>query len=267
MHALTSAWNWSPWLIAVSAALLAIYPAAARFRFRIRAVLYLFGILTLFIALASPLAMLADQYLFTARVLQSLLLFLIAPALLVLGLPNSPGQQARPAPVKLAAITWILGMATLAAWHVPRWFDASLHNQSLQVLEQVSLLIAGAAFWWPVLGPRKDQRLPPVPWAAVYLFAACVVCSLLGLSLTYTSAGVHLGYFNPRDTLGILPLIRDTWHFSPETDQETGGLLIWAGGCMVCAVCVMGLFLVWYNSSEVRNEFSSKATQTSSDRT
>jgi cytochrome c oxidase assembly factor CtaG len=254
-------------VIGISAALLVIYLAAARFRFRARAILYLLGISLLLIAVASPLAILADQYLFIARVLQSLLLFLIVPALLVLGLPASPDQQTGPTPVKLATITWIFGMATLAAWHVPKWFDASRHNQSLQVFEQASLLIAGVVFWWPVLGPRKDQRLPPVPWAAVYLFAACVVFSLLGLSLTYTSAGVHLDYFNPRDTLGILPLIRDTWHFSPETDQETGGLLIWAGGCMVCAVCVMGLFLVWYDSSEVRNEFSSKPTPASSDRT
>ena len=255
---MTSAWNWSPWSIGVAIALAAIYAFVARLRFRVRTILYFFGIALALAAIASPLSILADQYLFTARVLQSLLLFLIAPVLLLLGLPASPYQQSGATPVKFASAAWIAGMATLIVWHVPRFFDASLRNPSLRILEQASLLAAGTIFWWPVLGPRKSQRLPPVPWAAVYLFAVCVVCSLLGLSLTYTSAGAHRAYLNPRDTLGILPMIRDRWHFSPETDQETGGLLMWAGGCMVCAVCVMGLFLVWYNSPEVRNEFSAK---------
>jgi cytochrome c oxidase assembly factor CtaG len=255
-----SAWNWSLWPSTVAVALLAVYAIVARLRFRPRSILYFLGILVVLIALASPLHILADQYLFTARELQALLLFLVAPALLVLGLPASPSLTSGKTPVNLALAAWTAGMFTLALWQIPRLFDASLQNQSLRILEQASLLVTGAIFWWPVLGPRKSQRLPPVPWASVYLFAACVVCSLIGLLLTYTPAGAHRAYLNPSDTLGILPLIRDRWHFSPETDQETGGLLIWAGGCMVCAVCVMGLFLVWYNSPEVRNEFSSKTT-------
>ena len=253
---MTSAWSWTAWPLGLTAALAAAFALLTRFRLRARSILYLLGILLVLAALASPINILADQYLFTARVLQSLLLFLIAPALLLLGLPTSADRQSGQTPVRLSTASWIVGMFTLVLWHLPRFFDASLQSHSLRIFEQGSLLLAGAVFWWPVLGPRKRQRLKPVPWASVYLFAACVVCSLIGLSLTYTSAGAHRDYLNPPDTLGILPMIRDQWHFTPETDQETGGLLMWAGGCMVCAVCVMGLFLKWYNSPEVRDEFA-----------
>lgn len=252
---MTSAWNWSAWPLATIAALAGFYALFARLRVEAKSILYVIGLVLILVALVSPLNLLADHYLFTARELQSLILFLIAPALLVLGLPAlaaAPGA----APVRLAVAAWLAGMSTLVLWHIPRFFDASLHNQSLQIIEQASLLISGSIFWWPALGPLNSQRLKPVPWASVYLFAACVVCSLIGLSLTYTSAGLHRDYLNPSDPLGILPTIRDQWRFSYETDQETAGLLMWAGGCMVCAVCVMGLFLFWYNSPEVRGESS-----------
>lgn len=267
IHALATAWIWNGLAASVCAAMLILYAAVLRFRFSARSILFVLGLVFIFLALASPLAVLADQYLLTAHVLQNLILLLIAPGLLVLGArdllpPPSNRERYSDTPsilVRQAALGWLPGMATLALWQIPALFNAALQNPLLRITQQVMLLAAGGLFWWPVLGPRKSQRLPPVPWSAVYLFAACVVVSLLGLTLTYTSVGAYRSYFNPRDSLGILPLIRDTWRFSLETDQETGGILMWAGGCMILASTVMGLFVVWYNSPEVRDEFSPNA--------
>ena len=262
-HSLASAWNWHGWAAATCAGLLILNAVALRFRFRAKSILFVLGLGFLFLALASPLGVLAGEYLLTAHVLQSLILLLVAPALLVLGMADllraSPGDHYQTAPSALApraVRSWIPAMAVLALWHTPALFNLALRNQALQIAQQLSFLVAGSFFWWPVLTPRKSQRLPPVPWSAVYLFAACVVCSLLGLSLTYTSMGAYRAYFNPKDTLGILSLIRDTWHFPFETDQETGGMLMWAGGCLILASAVMGLFILWFNSREVRDEFS-----------
>lgn len=265
-HTLASAWNWYGWAAVSCLSLLILYAVVLRFRFSARSILVVLGLLFAFVALASPLAVLADQYLFTAHVLQNLILLMIVPGLLMLGLADfvppaslrEPYSNKPSVLVRMGALGWVPSMIVLVAWYIPALFYGAQRNPAVRVGQQLTFLAAGMLFWWPVLTPLKRLRMPPVPWSAVYLFAACVVFSLLGLSLTYTSLGAYRTYFNPKDTLGILPLIRDTWALSLETDQETGGMLMWAGGCLICASTVMGLFVVWYNSREVREEFSRK---------
>ena len=192
----------------------------------------------------------------------------MSPALMVLGAgPVAEGALRRTPLIarilRIPAAGWIAGVAAMIAWHIPPLFNTALMNPRIAVGQQASLLLAGVWFWWPVLGPRKSERLAAIPWAALYLIAACIPCSLLGIALSFTHVGEYLPYFDPRDTLGILPLIRDTWALSPEVDQQTGGIFLWVGGCMVYTSAVMGLFIAWYNSPEVRNEFAPKVTQQS----
>ena len=249
--------------------LLLVYTVGVRFRFSKRSILFLLGVVLVFLALASPLNVLARTYLFTAHAIQDLILLQMAPALLVLGIPEAVGDRV----VKRAAVIaqilkspvagWIAGVGAMIAWHVPSLFNAALMDPRTAAVEHVTFLVAGAWFWWPVIGPRKSDRLIAVPWSALYLIAACVPCSLLGIALSFTHVGEYRPYFNPQDTLGILALIRETWALSPEVDQQTGGIFLWVGGCMIYTSAVMGLFVAWYNSPEVRNEFEPKVTQSS----
>jgi len=258
---LGAAWNWTGWATGLSAGLLILYAILLRFRFRPRSILFLLGVVLIWLALGSPLAVLADHYLFTAHVVQNLILLMAAPELLLLGTPTLPAPARNGLvriPIASAVLGWIAGMGVLAVWHIPALFNTALQSESVHVAQQLSLLAAGLLFWWPVLSPWKRQRMPPVPWSAIYLLAGCIGVSFVSLAVTFTRFGAYQSYLIPKDTLGILPLVRDTWRLTFETDQETAGMFLWIGGCMVYAVTTMGLFVAWYNSSEMREEFTSK---------
>lgn len=84
-----SAWDWEPSVVAGTVLLLAGYLAAVRFRFDGRTLCFVAGSLVMLLALVSPLDALGDDYLFSAHMLQHILLDLVAPLLFVLGCPAS----------------------------------------------------------------------------------------------------------------------------------------------------------------------------------
>src|SRR5207253_8710582 len=75
-------------LVALQAAYIICLARRARAVSRLKQVAFTAGVVTLFIALATPLDTLADEYLFTAHMVQHLLLTLVAAPLLLAGTPD-----------------------------------------------------------------------------------------------------------------------------------------------------------------------------------
>ncbi len=249
----SSAWSWNPWVLASCAAILAAYGLHTRFRFHRRAGWMLAGTLLLFLTLASPIDALADGYLFSAHMLQHLLLLLIVPALLLLGLPPTPvpdGMQAGRWKgvywiLRHPLATWLSGVGGMWFWHIPALCNAAVSNSWIHRLQYISLLAMGIAFWWPILGPWQKQRLPP-PAGILYLFSACLGCTVLGIIITFAPVTVCSIYMHPQDRLGILPLIRNQWGLTPAKDQQLGGLLMWVPACLIYLTGIFGLLARWY---------------------
>src|SRR5690242_19636798 len=84
---LLGAWDWQPSVILGGAALLVAYAAAVRPLPR-RAAAFVGGVVVLLLALISPIDVLGDSYLFSAHMLQHLLLMLVVPPLLLYGIPR-----------------------------------------------------------------------------------------------------------------------------------------------------------------------------------
>jgi putative membrane protein len=105
-------------------------------------------------------------------------------------------------------------------------------------------------FWMPVAGPQTDRHLPPL-LGVVYLFSACVGCTVLGILITFAPVGVVCPvYLHPVDRLGILPLIRGTWGMTPAVDQKVGGLMMWVPACGIYISGIIALLVRWYRTSE-----------------
>jgi putative membrane protein len=85
---LRTEWHAHPSVLIGCAALALGYAAATRLRPRRAALSFLAGILVLALALLSPLHTLGERYLFSAHMLQHLLLLQAVPPLLLLGLPE-----------------------------------------------------------------------------------------------------------------------------------------------------------------------------------
>lgn len=236
------------------AALIALYAWAVRFRFSQRAAAWLTGVLLLFLALVSPLDALADKYLFSVHMAKHILFVLVIPALLLIGLPAGPLdrllRKRRVAVterfLRLPVVAWSAGVGAMALWHIPFVFNEASSHAPVHIVEHLSLLAGGTVFWWPILAPRLDSRMPPVPQGAAYLFTACLACTSIGVVITFAPNLLYSTYSHPVDTYGILPMIRDRWGISAAMDQQIGGLLMWVPACLVYLTAIMAMFARWY---------------------
>ncbi len=254
---LISAWDWEPSIVVGCAALLLAYGAAVRFRFRRIAWFYVGGVAVLLLALVSPIDTLGETYLFSAHMLQHMLLILAVPPLLLLGIPEDVFRRALAFPVLRQAeqvlskpvLAWTAGIGTMWIWHWPPLYNVALSHQGIHILEHLTFLVGATIFWWPILSPIEELRLPPLA-AVVYTFAACSAHSLLAILLTFAPVGAYPAYIHPADPLGILPLLRNQWGLTPAVDQQWGGLLMWIPACLVYLAFILMTLARWYRTPE-----------------
>jgi cytochrome c oxidase assembly factor CtaG len=244
---LLSAWDFGPAAIGVSLASLAAYAARFRRTAGPRAGFFVLAVLVFFLALASPVGTLARGYLFSAHMLQHLLLVLAVPPLVLVGLPRPDGDEASPREwtLRACALPWLSGVGAMWIWHARVLCNAAAVSPAVQWLQTASLVAMGLAFWRPILAPRTSERLQPL-LGVLYLFAACVACSILGILVTFSPVEVCPAYMHPVDTLGVLPLLREGWGMNCKVDQEVGGLLMWVPGCFVYAGSILATLGRYY---------------------
>ncbi len=242
------AWTWRPVVVAMLAAVFAAHLAWLGLRHPLRTLALLAAAAVVVLALLSPVDALSRGTSFSAHMLQHMLLVLAAPPLALLACAPVSGVRRAGPPAVFPC--WILGVGAMWFWHLPALCNAAARSDDVHALQTVSLLTMGAAFWWPILSPRPEHRLPELA-AIAYLFTACLACTLLGVSLAFSPVEVCTVYAHPADALNALPLLRDRWGLTPAVDQRLGGLLMWVPGCTVYAACILGM-LARYHAAPAR---------------
>jgi cytochrome c oxidase assembly factor CtaG len=244
---LLTGWTGGGASLPVGAVALACY--LARFGLHRRLAFFAGALGLALVTLMSPINTLADGYLFSAHMLQHIILLLLVPALVLLSLPRSLSLAWRPRILDHALVGWIAGVGAMWFWHAPALCNAAIYSRPVHALQTVSLLVLGAMFWRPILAPREDERLSP-PQAILYLFSACVTCSILGIILTFSPVTVCSIYaLPPVDRLGLLQTIRADWGMTPDRDQQIGGLLMWVPMCLIYLSAIMAQIARWFAES------------------
>jgi len=240
---LSSEWVLSPLALACSAAALILY--FRHYGWSPKAWWILAAAAVVLLTLMSPLAPLAQGYLFSAHMLQHILLLLVAPGLALMALPE--GTRTPPGLARLLhpSVCWACGVGAMWLWHAPALCDAAAASRAVSAVQSLSLLVLGAAFWWQVLAPCETQRIAPLQ-GVVYLFTACVACTALGIILTFSPVTICKAYLHPVDRLGIDAMIEGTWGMTPARDQQVGGLLMWVPMCLVYLGAIFGQLARWY---------------------
>jgi putative membrane protein len=204
---------------------------------------FLLGTLTLAFALVSPLDFVGDHYLFSAHMIQHMLLIVVVPPLWLLGAPGwllAPLFQREPVRQIARVITnpivaFLLLNVALYLWHIPPLYSAALGNEALHIVEHLMYIALGVLFWWVVLSPVEEAPRVSRGVAIIYLFLACQPMVLLGALLTFAPAPVYLPYVAaPR----ITPL-------SPLTDQQLGGLIMWLPTNIPYLLALSVFFFTW----------------------
>jgi cytochrome c oxidase assembly factor CtaG len=214
------------------------------------------SVVVILIALVSPLDGLGEDYLFSAHMVQHLLLGDIAPLLMLLALSRvimrpltrrlqaverALGPLAHPA----AALVLWLGLVYL--WHVPALYNAALEHSAVHALQHVSFFTAGVLVWWPLIQPVPMRNRLTGMWTFGYIGAAKFGLASLGLYLTWTSSVAYSYYEHvPR-----------VWGLSAITDQNVGGAIMMIEQSLVLVTVLAILFgrmLAQSEQDEVRRE-------------
>jgi cytochrome c oxidase assembly factor CtaG len=204
------------------------------------------------VALAPPLARLANGELFVAHMLQHLLLLLVAPLLLVAALPPSATTRALQTPLlrplnsllALAPLTWLSGIGAMWFWHQPAACTAALTHPAVAVVRDASFLLAGACFWWPIAGAVQQHRVRG-PLGMAYLVSACVGCTVLGVAVTFSPSAPCPLFAQTQPSLPLTESLR-RGGFTPRLDQQLGGLLMWVAPCLLYMAMSVSVLRRWH---------------------
>jgi putative membrane protein len=205
------------------------------------------GTLAIFITLVSPLDSLADEYLFSAHMVQHMLLTFIGPPLWLLGIPEGSlrwllhaigkvgrGWQriTRPIPAFIAfnGVMW--------AWHYPPAYNLALEHEPLHILEHLIFIAAAVVGWWPVASPIDRRELPALE-RVFYLIALMLPCTALAALITLSPNQLYSFYANASTH----------WGLSPLEDQQLGGLAMWMSGDLIFASAIIVIFYRWLEAS------------------
>lgn len=236
-------WQLSPASVAVFLALLVLYLAAGRFS-RTKFLFFWGAEALLALTVFSPLDYLARNYLFTAEALEHVLLALGVPYLFIVALPKRISFGIH------RYLAFLIGMGVLLIWFLPGPLNAALDHEPIRAAEDVTLILAGVVFWWPIHAPAHERRIPLVPASLFYLVAATVWCSLMGLFLAFAQPWFYARYASPADPLHIANSLLIDWSFSRENDQQTGGLLFWIFAAAILLSEVMAVYIRWFRVPE-----------------
>ncbi|HEY9712169.1 MAG TPA: cytochrome c oxidase assembly protein, partial [Chroococcales cyanobacterium] len=251
-----SSWDFRPGAIAICASLAVLYLLTNKKRSGLKTFNFMAGVLLILFSLVSPLETLGHHYLFSAHMVQHMLLGSVAPPLLVAGLTedsvrtclNHAWCVSLDRLFSLPAFALAVRIAVLVIWHLPAPFQSAMSNPSIHVTEQLSFLLSGLLLWWPVFKPVPEGKLPPL-YAIAYIALAGFACSIMGSLFTICDTTLYSMYSRPHDPLGALDLIRSQWGLSQLEDQQLGGAIMWEPGCFIFLWAAMAVFLDWLKQS------------------
>jgi putative membrane protein len=203
-----------------------------------------FGALALiFFSLNGWLHDLSDGYLFSAHMVQHLVLTLVAPPMLVMG---TPGWMLRPAlswPGVGPVARWLTAPAhcflifnvVLAAWHLPPMYEYAMAHHPVHILQHLCFMTAAVLMWWPVLSPLPELPRLSYPGQMLYLFLMSIPMSLVAVCIGYADHALYPFYSSAPRILGITPM----------QDQMIGSLIMWIPGGFFFFAIISVVFFRW----------------------
>lgn len=249
-----SQFSWTEWSIHPSTAIgLAVLAGLYLWRARgrsakqrlsaVRQVSFFSALLVVFASLNGPLHDLSDTYLFSAHMIQHLLLTMLFPPLIIAGVP---GWMLRPLLANRAVralaqkITrpiacFAIFNLVIVFWHLPMFYNAAMANHGIHIGEHLMFMSAAVLMWWPLLSQLPELPRLSYPGQMLYCFLMIMPMSIVAVYITMATQVLYPAYSAaPR----ITPL-------SPLDDQLLGGLIMWVPGGLIFMIIMTVIFFRW----------------------
>lgn len=197
-------------------------------------VLFAGGLVTIVIALLSPIGANDERFLSMHMLEHSLLIWVAVPLLIAGAAPLVGDTRRLPRlPQRVLAVlthpvvAWLGSSILLWGWHAPPAYGLALQNQRLHYLEHLCFLAGYLLYWWPLLAPsgqvgslRSDES------RVAYLLAGMAQSSLLGALITFHPTVLYDAYLEVPGVSAASAL----------ADQRLAGMLMWLPGMVVFVV-------------------------------
>jgi cytochrome c oxidase assembly factor CtaG len=251
-------WNFDPLEVSVLALAAALYWRRARTLARRglpapwpRLAAFATGLVTLFVALASPIDAIGEERLFSVHMFQHLLLGDVGALLLVLGLD---GRLLRPL-LRLRLVHRLrvlahplvalpLWAANFVVWHLPVFFDAALRNDAIHALQHSLFVALGMLMWAALLEPLPGPAWFTAPWKIPYVLGMWLVMLVLSQVFIWSS---HV-YYTPYAHDATL------WGLSHLADQKAGGGVMLVESALTMLPALVWALLMVLRESEARQQ-------------
>src|SRR4051794_41256485 len=232
---LVSSWSFEPFQIVPTAIVALLYARRAR-TLALRGTpvplwrqwLFWTGIALVLLALASPIDALGEDSFFFFHMTQHVILGDLAPLCFVAGLT---GQVLRP----ILAWHWVDRLRVLAHplialplwavdlyfWHIPFFYDAALHHDSVHALEHFCFFTFGCFMWAPVVETLPAPAWFGTSWKIAYIFAVRLIETILGNIFIWSNSAFYTVYRHAPE-----------WGITPVHDLNLRGGAVNAGGSL-----------------------------------
>jgi putative membrane protein len=242
-------WRWSihPSTVVGIAGLGAIYLWAAHRLKReptpAQKIFFFSGLLVMFASLNGPLHDLSDDYLFSAHMVQHLLLTLAMPPLLLAGVPGfmlgGPLSHRYVRPLARfftrAPIAFVVFNLVIAVWHLPPFYNAAMANHSIHIVEHLMFMVAAVLMWWPLMSQVPELPRLAYPGQMLYSFLMSIPMSIVAIYIAMSDHVLYPAYAAAARVFALSPL----------EDQLLGALIMWIPGGIIFYIIMTVVFFKW----------------------
>jgi cytochrome c oxidase assembly factor CtaG/cytochrome c2 len=214
-----------------------------------RIALFAAGLVTLLLALESPLDALSDQ-LFSAHMVQHLLLILVAPPLFIFSRSVSVLLWGMPVGWRRRALAswrhgtlgavmrillhpllaWIAFCGGFVFWHIPGPYRWAIEDPVVHAFEHLWFLLSSLAFWTIVL--ERGQRRLDHASTLLFLVGTAILSGLPGALLLFAARSFYR-------------VNSDRWGLTPLEDQQLAGVIMWVPMGFAYVAAGVWVFMRW----------------------
>lgn len=200
---------------------------------RMNAVAFPLAMLTLWVASDWPLHDISEEYLYSAHMIQHMMLSYFLPPLALMATPAwlariLLGEGAIRRAVSFLSkpvVAGVLFNAMVMILHIPLLVNASLDNGALHYALHVLVVASSLLMWMPVCGPVPEFRMG-IPGAMIYLFLQSVVPTIPAAWLTFADGVVYDAYDKPLRLWGVSAV--DDQQLAGAVMKTAGGFFLWS---------------------------------------
>jgi putative membrane protein len=217
------------------------------------------GLFVLYVASSWPVHDWAENYLFSVHMFEHMLISLVAPPLLLLGIPGWLTRwilrpQWASGAVRVLARPMVAGVlfnVVIAISHAPFYVNGTLYHHFWHFWAHLLLFAVSMLMWFPVVNTVPEYPRMNRPIKMLYLFLQSVVPNVPVAFLAFANGVVYTYYAHVPRPFGM----------SVVSDQQFAGAVMKVGGTFYLWTIILVVFFRWAAQQERADAVARRASR------